>query len=181
MLVTVSDPSHWTQIHRQPSRRTRCVYTGSHPLSCPLPRPRAPHLSSVSVPFSVQSTVGQQVEAQLDCQPGPKSGSAGKSESRGPENRVPRWRRPNSDICLQNYHFGLVYDVIYQFLGMEAKNYKFGMFCQQCHPSVAPGDADIRPRNQMPPGFTPAICLCRNFVYIFILENREDKSVDQNF
>ena len=30
---------------------------------------------------------------------------------------------------------------------MEAKNYKFGMFCQQCHPSVAPGDADIRPRN----------------------------------
>ena len=36
---------------------------------------------------------------------------------------------------------------IYQFLGMEAKNYKFGMFCQQYHPSVAPGDADNRPRN----------------------------------
>ena len=30
---------------------------------------------------------------------------------------------------------------------MEAKNYKFGMFCQQCHPSVASGDADIRRRN----------------------------------
>ena len=50
--------------------------------------------------------------------------------------------------------FGLkVYDMTYQFLGMEAKNYnmyKFGMFCQQheqCHPTVAPGDADIRPRN----------------------------------
>ena len=43
--------------------------------------------------------------------------------------------------------FGLVYDMIYQFLGMEAKNYKFGVFCQQCHPSVASGDADIRPRN----------------------------------
>ena len=43
--------------------------------------------------------------------PAPKSGSAGKSESRGPENRVSRWRRPNSDIYSQNYHFGLVYDV----------------------------------------------------------------------
>ena len=79
--------------------------------------------------------------------PGPKSEPAGKSESRGPENWVSRWRRPNSDIYSQNHHFGLVYDMIYQFLDMEAKNYKFGMFCQQCHPSVASGDADIRPRN----------------------------------
>ena len=79
--------------------------------------------------------------------PGPKSGPARKSESRGPENGVSRWRRPNSDIYSQNHHFGLVYDMIYQFLGMEAKNYKFGMFCQQCHPSMASGDADIRPRN----------------------------------
>ena len=78
---------------------------------------------------------------------GPKSEPAGKSESRGPENWVSRWRRPNSDIYSQNHHFGLVYDMIYQFLGMEAKNYKFGMFCQQCHPSVASGNADIRPRN----------------------------------
>ena len=79
--------------------------------------------------------------------PAPKLGSAGKSKSRGPENGVSRWRRPNSDIYSQNHHFGLVYDMIYQFLGMEAKNSKFGMFCQQCHPSVASGDADIRPRN----------------------------------
>ena len=79
--------------------------------------------------------------------PGPKSGPARKSESRGPENGVSRWRRPNSDIYSQNHHFGLVYDMIYQFLGMEAKNYKFGIFCQQCHPSVASGDADIQPRN----------------------------------
>ena len=79
--------------------------------------------------------------------PGPKSEPAGKSESRGPENWVSRWRRPNSDIYSQNHHFGLVYDMIYQFLGMDANNYKFGMFCQQCHPSVASGDADIRPRN----------------------------------
>ena len=63
-------------------------------------------------------------------------------------------------------------------LGMEAKNYKFGMSCQQCQPSVAPGDADIWP---VPPGFTPAICLRRNFVYIPNLENRGDKSVYQNF
>ena len=79
--------------------------------------------------------------------PGPKSGPARKSESRGPENGVSRWRRPNLDIYSQNHHFGLVYDMIYQFLGMEGKNYKFGIFCQQCHPSVASGDADIRPRN----------------------------------
>ena len=80
--------------------------------------------------------------------PGLKWGSARKSESCGPENGVLRWRRPNSDIYSQNDHFGLVYDMICQFLGMEAKNYKFGIFCQQCHPSsVAPGDADIRPRN----------------------------------
>ena len=62
---------------------------------------------------------------------------------------------------------------------MDAKNYKFGMFCQQCHPSVAWGDADID--QEMPPGFTPAICLRRNFVYISKLENRGDKSLDQNF
>ena len=79
--------------------------------------------------------------------PGPKSEPAGKSESRGPENGVSRWRRPNSDIYSQNHHFGIVYVMIYQFLGMEAKNYKFGMFCQQFHPSVASGDADIQPRN----------------------------------
>ena len=79
--------------------------------------------------------------------PWPKSGSARKSESHGPEIGVSRWRQPNLDICSQNDHFGLVYDMIYQFLGIEAKNYKFGMFYQQCHPSMAPGDADIRPTN----------------------------------
>ena len=57
--------------------------------------------------------------------PGPKSGPAEKSESRGPENGVSRWRRPNSAIYSQNHHFRLVYDMIYQFLGMDAKNYKF--------------------------------------------------------
>ena len=33
----------------------------------------------------------------------------------------------------------------------------------------------------MPPGFPPAICLRRNFVYISNLENRGDKSLVQNF
>ena len=37
-----------------------------------------------------------------------------------------------------------VYDIVYQFLGTDAK---IVMRCQQCHPSVAPDDADIRPRN----------------------------------
>ena len=66
---------------------------------------------------------------------GPKSGSAGKSESRGPENGVSRWLRPNADIYSQNYHFGLVYDMIYQFLGMEEKNYKH----ERAPPTVVPG------------------------------------------
>ena len=60
---------------------------------------------------------------------------------------VSRWRWLNSDIYTQNDHFSLVYDMIYQFFCIVAKNYKFGMFSQQCHPSVAPGDADIWQRN----------------------------------
>ena len=52
---------------------------------------------------------------------GPKSRLARTSESRGPENGVSRWRRPNSDIYSQNYHFGLVYDVIYQFLAWRQR------------------------------------------------------------
>ena len=51
------------------------------------------------------------------------------------------------EVYTQNDHFGLICEMIYQFLSMEAKNYKFGMFCQQCHPTVAPGDANIQPRN----------------------------------
>ena len=96
--------------------------------------------------------------------PGQKSGSAGKSESCGPENGVSRWCRLNSDIYSQNYHFGLVYDPIYQFLGMEAKNYKFGnLFCKQCHPSLASGDADIWLRN------APWIHTCHLFSSWFCL------------
>ena len=90
---------------------------------------------------------------------------------------VSRWRGPNSDIYSQNYRFGLVYGMIYQFLGMEAKNYKFGLFCQQCHPSVAPGDADIRPRNASRIHtchlFMLQFCLCE---YVSILENWGDKT-----
>ena len=65
-----------------------------------------------------------------------KSGSTSNSESHGPEIRVSRWRRPNSDNYSQDDNFGLVYDMIYWFLGMEAKNYKFSVFCQQCHPCI---------------------------------------------
>ena len=106
---------------------------------------------------------------------GPKSEPAGKSESRSPEKGVSRWRRPNSDIYSQNHQFGLVYDMIYQFLGMEAKNY-FANNAIHPWPHVMP----IFDR-ETPPGFTPAICLLRNFVYISNLENQGDKSLDQNF
>ena len=86
---------------------------------------------------------------------------------------VTRWRRLNWDIHSQSYHFGLVYDVIYQFIGMEAKNYKFGMFCQQCHRIHPWPQVMLIFDQERPPGFTPAICLRCNFVYISILENRE--------
>ena len=91
---------------------------------------------------------------------------------------VTRWRRLNWDIHSQSYHFGLVYDVIYQFIGMEAKNYKFGMFCQQCHRIHPWPQVMLIFDQERPPGFTPAICLRCNFVYISILENLGDKSVN---
>ena len=46
---------------------------------------------------------------------------------------------------------------------------------------MAPGDADIWVDREMPLGFTPAICLQRNVVYISNLENQWDKSFNQNF
>ena len=54
------------------------------------------------------------------------------------------WRQPNSEIYSQNVHFGLLYDIVYQFIGMDAKKH---VFCQQCHPSMAPDDANIASRN----------------------------------
>ena len=97
---------------------------------------------------------------------GPNPGSAGIWGSHGPENGVARWWQLNSEIYSQNDLFGLVYDMnhmIYQFLDMEAKNYKFDMFRQQCHPSVAPWDGDIRLRN------ASRIHTGLPFVYIIIL------------
>ena len=81
---------------------------------------------------SFHTTVGSTNRSRPNwiADPRPKAGSARNSESHGPENCVSRWQQPNSDIYLQNNHLCLVYD-IYQFLGMEAQNYKFGMFCQQ--------------------------------------------------
>ena len=111
--------------------------------------------------------------------PGPKSGPAGKSESRGLENGVSRWRRPNLDIYSQNYHFGLVYDGYNNFLAWRQRIISLVCFANNAirpWPQVMP----IFDR-EMPPGFTPAICLRHNFVYISILENRGDKSLDQNF
>ena len=94
---------------------------------------------------------------------GPLNGSC------GPQNRVARWRWSNSEIYSQN-----------------RKNGKFGMFYQQCCPSMAPGDrdADIQLRNtsQIHTSDLP-------FAYVMILsifpfstgKIWEDKSIDQNF
>ena len=56
------------------------------------------------------------------------------------EVRVGRQKNQNKYAPIGAY---LELQSIYQFLGMEAKNFKFGMFCQQC-------DADIWPRNASP-------------------------------
>ena len=123
----------------------------------------------------------KQVEAQLDCGPG--------SEIRvGWKIRV-MWSRKRGFKMVATEHgylltklsfwLRLYYDVIYQFLGMEAKNYKFGLFCQLAihpWPQVMP----IFDR-KMPPGFTPALCLHRNFVCMSILDKWGHKSVNQNF
>ena len=74
---------------------------------------------------------------------------------RGPRVLRPAWSKVFADTVMMTWY-------IYQFLCMEAKNYKFGMFCQQCHPSMAPGDADIRPEKCLPDLHLP-------FVYVVIL------------
>ena len=85
----------------------------------------------------------EQVEAQLALNSGP----APIWGPRGPQNGVARWCRLNWEIYSQNDYFSLVYDIVHQFLGTDAKNYKFDMFCPQCHLSVAPDDTNIRQRN----------------------------------
>ena len=92
--------------------------------------------------------------------PQSKLGSAGKSESRGPETRVSRWRRPNSDIYSQNYHFGLVMTYI-NFLAWRQRIISSVCFANNAiHPWP-----QVMPifNREMPPGFTPAICLRFNF------------------
>ena len=96
----------------------------------------------------------------------------------GPEDGVSRWRRPNSDIYSQNHHFGLVYDISISWHRRRQRIISLVCFANNAihpWPQVMP----IFDR-EMPPGFTSAICLPRNFVYISNLENQGDKSVDQN-
>ena len=109
----------------------------------------------------------------------PNPGSAEISGSRGSKNGVARWSRLDSEIYSQNDHFGLVYDMIYQFLGMDQRIISLACFANNViHPW--PQMMLIVDR-EMPSGFTPSICLLHNFVYISTLENRGNKSIKQNF
>ena len=83
-------------------------------------------------------------------------------------------------IYSPNDHFCLGYEMIYQFLGMRAKNYKFGMFCQRFNPSVSPGDANIWLRNHTR-GHTCHLFTSHFCLDISTLEDCEDKYVKQNF
>ena len=68
--------------------------------------------------------------------PGLKSGSAGKSESCGPENGVSRWRRPNSDIYSQNYHFGLGYTMMWYINFLAWRQRIISLVCFANLPSI---------------------------------------------
>ena len=80
------------------------------------------------------------------------------------ENRVSRWQRLNSKYLLTKWSFwlGLWHDISISWHGGKELYRKYGMFCQQCHPSVAPGDADIRQR-------IASLFLHLPFVYVIIL------------
>ena len=93
-----------------------------------------------------------------------------------PQKGVARWWRLKWEIYLQNDHFGLVYDI----LGLDAKNYKFGNWFANNVIHLGPQMMLIIDREK-PLEFTRAISLCHNFVYISTLENQEDTSLNQNF
>ena len=113
--------------------------------------------------------------------PGPKSRSAGKSESRGPENGISRWQRPNFDIDSQNYHFGLVY-VMTWYINFLAWRQRIISVVSFANNAIHPWPQVMLIFDwEMPPGFTPAICLCHNYVYISNLEDQGDKSLNQTF
>ena len=80
----------------------------------------------------------------------------------------------------ESYQFGLVYDMIYiNFLAWRQRIISLVYFANN---AIHPWPQVMQIFNwEMPPGFTPAICLHRNFVFISHLENRGDKAVDQNF
>ena len=55
------------------------------------------------------------------------------------------WLHPNSEICQQNDHLGLVFDIICKFCEMEEKKYIFCVFYRHCRRFMVPFNADIRP------------------------------------
>ena len=73
--------------------------------------------------------------------------------------------------------------MIYQFLGMEANNYNLVCFAIANNVDVIHHWSQVMAIFdwEMPPRFTPAIGLRRNFVYISNLEIRAVKSIGQNF
>ena len=110
------------------------------------------------------------------CGPAAEIGSPRISESHSPDNGISRWRRTNLDIYSQNNNFGLVYDMIRWYINFVA----WRQIIITCISLVCFANNVIHPWPQvmpifdreMPPRFTPAICLCRNFVFISTLENR---------
>ena len=92
-----------------------------------------------------------QVEAQPDYGPGSEIGTGWKIGVMWSRKRSFKMAAAELGYLLTKSSFwpSLWHDISISWLGMDAKNYKFGRFCQQCHPSVASGDADIRPRNAL--------------------------------
>ena len=67
--------------------------------------------------------------------PTPNLGPAAISGPRRHENEVARWQHLNSEIYSQNYHFGLVYDIIYTFLTPTPANSEANIYEWVC-PSI---------------------------------------------
>ena len=85
-----------------------------------------------------------QVEAQPDCGPGSEIGTGWKVGVTWSRKRSFKMAAAELGYLLTKSSF---WPSLWQLICRFAKNYKFDMFCQQCHPSVASGDANIRSRN----------------------------------
>ena len=116
-----------------------------------------------------------QVEAQLDFGPVTDIGVRWNSRVMCDQKRC--FKMVKLEVYSQNDHFGLICEMIFQFLGMDWRQRIISLACFANNVIQTCPQVMLIFNREMPPGFTPAICLHHNFVYIAILENQGDKSI----